>query len=175
MTTLRSFGRLLGMSALAGVFAAAIMTGVGRLQAAFGTPPQGNAGFALVDNQWLVGLASGLNFTYQSGVTAKASGTQATCTVLTSGVYQISVDTVGSSGDSVCLPFANAGVNVQIANNSSTTLNIFGQAGNNPSVSPAAADTINNTAGSSAYQLTTQQNADCFVAKNGAWRCVKGS
>ena len=55
MTTLRSFGRLLGMSALAGVFAAAIMTGVDRLRANIGVPPQGNAGFALVDNQWLVG------------------------------------------------------------------------------------------------------------------------
>lgn len=139
--------------------------------AVVGTPPI--AGPALQDGVWLQGLAGAQNFTFQSGIVAHAGGTQAACLNLPIGIAFIQVDTVASSGDSVCLPFAVAGANIQIRNNSATTLNIFGQAANNPLT--GAADTINGTAGSTNYSPTTQQSADCFVAKNGAWSCVKGS
>lgn len=134
-----------------------------------GQPPV--QGFQTPDGTWLLGLASGQNYTYQFGITAHAGGTQAACLILPAGIAFLSVDTVASSGDSVCLPFAVAGSDIQIANNSATTLNIYGQAGNN--LLTAAADTINATAGSTAYQPTTQQNTECFAAKNGAWRCMK--
>lgn len=150
---------------------ALVAASVGFAFAVTGQPPVN--GFQTPDGTWLLGLASGQNFSYQFGITAHAGGTQAACLVLPAGVAFLSVDTVASSGDSVCLPFAVAGTNIQIANNSATTLNIFGQAGNNPLT--AAADTINNTAGSTNYSPTTQQNTECYAAKNGAWRCMKGS
>lgn len=138
-----------------------------------GTPPLNNMGFGMVDANWLNGLAGGQNFTFQSGITAHAGGGQAACLQLQPSIAFYSVDTVATSGDSVCLPFAAAGANIQVANNSATTLNIFGQAANNPLT--GAADTINATAGSSAYQPTTTQNVECFAAKNGAWRCTKAN
>lgn len=153
------------------VLGALIAAAIGSASAVIGTPPTPATGFGLVDGIWLNGLAGGQNFTSQSGIVAHAGGTQAACLVLPAGIAFVSVDTVASSGDSVCLPFAAAGMNIQIANNSSTTLNIFGQAGNNPLT--AAADTINNTAGSTNFSPTTQQNTECFAAKNGAWRCAK--
>lgn len=153
---------------LVGAFMAAA---VGAACAAVGFAPV--PGFQTPDGTWLLGLSGGTNYTYQSGIVAHAGGTQAACLVLPAGIAMVSVDMVASSGDSVCLPFAVAGTNMQIANNSATTLNIFGQAANNPLT--AAADTINNTVGSSAYSPTTQQNVECVAAKNGAWRCMKGS
>lgn len=150
---------------------ALIAASVGAAVAVQGIAPVN--GFQTPDGTWLLGLAGGQNLTSQSGITAHAGGTQAACFVLPAGIALISVDTVASSGDSVCLPFAQSGTDIQIANNSATTLNIFGQAGNNPLT--GAADTINNTAGSTNYSPTTQQNVECYSPKNGVWRCMKGS
>lgn len=150
---------------------ALVAAAVGSAFAVVGTPPIN--GFATVDGNWLNGLAGGQNATFQSGIVAHAGGTQAACFNLPVGVYYMQIDTVATTGDSVCLPFAAAGTNVQIRNNGANTVNIFGQSANNPLT--GAADTINGTAGSSAYSPTTQQSADCFVAKNGSWSCVKGS
>lgn len=155
---------------LIGAFVAA---SVSAALAVVGQPPIPSNGPGLVDGTWLNGLAGGQNYTTQSGIVAHAGGTQAACTVLPAGIAQISVDTVATNGDSVCLPFAAAGMDIQIANNSSSTLNIYGQAANNPLT--GAADTINATAGSTNYSPTTQQNVECYAAKNGAWRCMKGS
>jgi hypothetical protein len=150
---------------------ALITAAVSGAYAVVGTPP--GTGPALIDGAWLNGLASGVNFTFQSGITAKAGGVQATCTLLPPNTYLISIDTVASTNDSVCLPFSVAGTNLSIANTGAQTLAIFGQAANNPL--SGTADTINATAGSSAYTLTTNTNAECFAVKNGAWKCVKGS
>jgi len=157
-----AFNMLVGALIAASVSVALAVTGQPQVQ-----------GFQTPDGTWLLGLAGGQNFSYQFGIVAHAGGTQAACTVLPAGIAFMSVDTVASSGDSVCLPFAVAGTNIQIANNSSTTLNIFGQAGNNPLT--GAADTINNTAGSTNYSPTTQQNVECVSPKNGVWRCMKGA
>ena len=142
MTKLRSVGRLLGMSALAGVFAAAIMTGVERLRANIGVPPQGNAGFALVDNQWLLGLAAGTNYTFQSGLTATGT-TQATALQLPTGIYGFEIDTVAAS-TGVALPACLPGTELSIYNNGLQTLTVYPSINNNTAVSPSAQDTINN-------------------------------
>jgi len=146
---------------------------VGAAFAVVGTPPLNNMGFGMVDAQWLNGLAGGQNATFQSGIVAHAGGGQPACFNLPVGVYYMQIDTVATLNDSVCLPFAVAGTNVQIRNAGAQTLNIYGQSANNPLT--GAADTINATAGSTAYAPTSNQSADCFVAKNGAWSCVKGS
>lgn len=139
--------------------------------AAVGTPP--STGQSLIDGVWLNGLAGGQNFAYQSGVTAKAGGTQAACVALTPGIYLYQVDTVASSGDSVCLPFAVAGTNLQIANAGANSMNIFAQAGTNSLT--ASTDTINAASNGTAYALSSNNNVECFAAKNGQWKCVKGS
>ena len=125
-----------------------------------------------MDGLWLNGLAGGQNATFQSGIVAHAGGTQAACFNLPVGIYYMQVDTVASPGDSVCLPFAVAGTNIQIHNNSANTLNIYGLAANNPLT--GAADTINGVAGSTPEIPVAHGSADCFVAKNGNWACVKG-
>lgn len=154
---------------LVGAFIAA---SVAAAFAVTGNPPVN--GYQTPDGTWLLGLSSGANMTYQSGITAHAGGGQAACTQLQPGIAFYSVDTVASSGDSVCLPYAVAGTDLQIANNSSTTLNIFSPSANN--LLTGAVDTINNVAGSSAYTNgTTQKNIECFSPKNGAWRCGSSS
>jgi hypothetical protein len=148
-----------------------IMMGVAF--AVVGNPPLPGMREGLVDGLWLQGMANGQNFSYQSGITAHAGGTQAACQNLPSNIAFTSVDTVATDHDSVCLPFAIAGMNIQIANNSGHILDIYGQSAVNPLT--AAADTINNVIGSTVYSPTTQQNIECFSAKNGAWRCTKAS
>jgi hypothetical protein len=149
---------------------ALICAAVGSAFAVVGTPPFTGPG--LVDGVWLNGLAGGLNFTTQSGITAHAGGTQAACLSLTPGAYLYEVDTVASGSDSICLPFAVPGFNISIRNAGAQTLAIYGQSANNALT--AAADTINATAGSSAYTMIANNSAECFVAKAGSWSCVQG-
>lgn len=158
------------------MLAGAIVFAIGAAFAASGTAPLFNTGYQLIDGQWLLGIAGGTNYTYQYGIVAHAGGGQASCTVLPPGVAMLSIDTVATSGDSICLPFATQGTDINFANNSSTTLGVYGQAANNPAT--GAADTINNVAGSTNYgsaNVTTQKNVECFAPKNGQWRCVTGS
>jgi hypothetical protein len=139
--------------------------------AVVGTPP--GTGPQLVDGAWLNGLAAGSNFNFQSGITAHAGGGQSVCQNLTPGVYLQQVDTVATTGDSVCLPFAVAGQNLSIRNNGANTANIFAQSATNGVTS--ALDTINNTTNTSAYTLSAQNIVECFVAKNGSWSCARGN
>lgn len=139
--------------------------------AVVGTPPE--FGFQLVDGQWLRGMAGGQNFSFQSGITARAGGTQATCTNITIGVYLVSVDTVASTGDPVCLPFALAGTNLNVRNAGAQQMNLFAQPGTNAAT--ATTDNINGTSNSTNYTLPANNIVECFAAKNGSWSCVKGS
>jgi hypothetical protein len=153
---------------------ALVAASVSLALAVTGQPPV--QGFQTPDGTWLLGVSGGQNFSYQYGITAHAGGTQAACLNLTPGIYLYQVDTVASSQDSVCLPFAVAGMNLNIRNNGASTLAIYGQPNNN--LLTGAADTINGTAGSTNYGapgLLTQTNVECFAAKNGAWSCVRGS
>ena len=138
-----------------------------------GVPPIPATGPGMVDGTWLNGLAGGQNFSYQSGIVAKAGGTQALATPLPIGIYLIEVDTVANTGDSVALPQCFQGSSLLIRNAGSGTLDVYGNVANNPLLSTATADTINAVAGSTAYTLTTNTNAIFFCAKNGAWSAGK--
>lgn len=140
--------------------------------AVVGIPPE--FGFQMVDGQWLRGVAGGQNFSFQSGITAKAGGGQTACTNIPSSIYLNQVDTVASSNDSVCLPFALAGANLQLRNNGANQLAVFAQSGTNAAT--GSTDSINGTSNGSSYPLntTTTMVTECFAAKNGAWSCVRG-
>lgn len=151
---------------------ACVAAAFGAAVAAVGTPPTN--GPQLVDGTWLNGLAGGQNYTYQSGITAHAGGTQAACLSLTPGISMYQVSTVASGNDSVCLPFAVAGTTLVLANAAaSNTLAIYAQPNNNQLT--GVGDTINAASNSSAYSLSAANNVDCFSPKNGIWNCVKGS
>lgn len=155
-----SFGAALGL----------ILIGA-MAQAVVGTPPTPGGSFALIDQTWLNGLAGGSNNTFQSSITAHAGGTQAAALVLNPNVNLVEVDTVATTGDSVALPQCVAGTYLFMANAGSGTLDVYG----NPTTNAASGtlDTINGTAGTSAYTLTTNTNAVFFCAKNGAWKAGK--
>ena len=160
------------LNMIVGAFLAA---SIGAAFAVVGNVPVN--GYQTPDGTWLLGLAGGSNWTYQSGITAHAGGTQAACLSLTPGIYLYEVDTVASAHDSVCLPFAQQGSNFSIRNGaSSNALAIYGQSNNN--LLTAAADTINGTAGSTEYPsggLSAGSSVECFAAKNGVWSCVHGN
>lgn len=96
------------------------------LAAQVGSPP--STGFALPDGAWLSGLAAGNNIAVQSGLTATASGTQATAVQLGQTVELFQLDTVATNGDSVALPIcaANpAGQQISIRNNGAASASVF--------------------------------------------------
>lgn len=128
-------------------------------------------GFQAVDGTWLLGIAGGTNYTYQSGITA-AGTNQATATQLSAGIAMFEIDTVASS-TGVALPQCVAGTQLDIRNAGASTLSIYGSATVNALT--AANDTINATAGSTAYTILTNTNATFFCAKNGAWSAGKVS
>lgn len=131
---------------------------------ATGTPP--GTGPQLVDGTWLNGIAGGTNSSYQSGLTATGSSSQATALQLTSGYTIVEVDTVGAN-TGVALPAAFAGTEISVYNNGASTLTIYPQIANNPIT--AAQDTINNSTSTTA---TTHTGLYFFCAKNGVW-CAK--
>lgn len=159
---------LAGMRAFGAGFALVLLGFIAH--AAIGTPP--GTGPALIDGVWLNGLAGGTNYTYQSGITAHAGGTQAAAFQLAAGINMFEVDTVASANDSVALPQCVAGSKLWLRNASaSNNMAVYGS----PTVNSltAANDTINGTAGSSAYTINSQTNGVFFCAKNGAWSAGK--
>ena len=138
-------------------------------RAVVGTPP--GTGFALVDGNWLTGLANGVNYSYQNGITAHAGGTQAAAFQLPQNVNMFQVGTTATTGDSVALPQCVAGSYIWLSNAGAGTLDVYGSPTTNPLT--AALDTIHATAGTSAYTLTTNTNAIFFCPKNGAWSAGK--
>lgn len=129
-------------------------------------------GYQTPDGAWLLGVVGGQNFTYQYGIVAKAGGTQATCTPITPGIYLNQIDTVATTNDSACLPFAIAGYNLNIRNNGAQTMALYAQAGTN--LVTAATDTINNASNTASYTIVAQNSVECFAAKSGVWSCVQG-
>lgn len=128
---------------------------------ATGTPP-GN-GFQLVDGVWLQGLAGGSNATFQNGLTAAGSSSQAGALQLAAGITLFETDTV-SSNTGVALPPAIAGTEISLYNNGSSTLTVYPSIVNNPITS--AQDTINNSTSTTANSHTSLY---FFCAKNGVW------
>lgn len=154
------------------VLGAIVAASIGAVMAATGQTPV--PGFQTPDGTWLLGLSGGQNFTYQSGITAHSGGGQTSCLVLTPGIYLYEVDTVAAGNDSICLPFAQAGVNFSIRNAAaSNSMNIFAQSGTN--LATATTDQINGSSNSSSYAVAAGSSAECFAAKSGQWSCVHGN
>ena len=107
-------------------------------------------------------MANGMGYASQYGIVAHAGGTQAPATPLTSGTCW--VETVGTAGDSVCLPSAVGGQYITVINNAANSMNVF-------SSNSSTADTINGTAGTTAYAIAAGKVVN-FVSKVGAWRAL---
>jgi hypothetical protein len=99
---------------------ALVAASVGLALAVTGQPPV--QGFQTPDGTWLLGLAGGQNYAYQYGITAHAGGGQTACQNLTPGFAMYQVDTVVTNADSICLPFAIAGTDLNLRNNTAQTL-----------------------------------------------------
>lgn len=96
---------------------------------------------------------------------------QANCTQLNNNALH-EIKTSASTGG-VCLPTATAGKEILIGNASGQTINLYSSA---TSFTTGTQDTINGTAGTTAYTgLTSGKNADCFVPANGAWYCASAN
>lgn len=136
-----------------------------------GQPP--GTGFNTTDGTWLNGLANGQNRSFVSGLTATAGGTQAAGLALPASVMLIQVDTVATTGDSVVLPQCLASRILTVINAGAGTLYVYGKVAVNPIT--GVADTINGTAGSTAYQMATLIVSQFICAKNGAWKALKSA
>ena len=128
--------------------------------AVVGTPP--GTGPALQDGVWLNGLAGGLNWLSQSGVSA-AGTNQATCTALNGAVELLEIDTAAAS-TGACLPTAVPGTELKIYNNGAQTVTIYTAVANNPVT--AAQDTINN---STSKTIAQHVSVTFWCAKAGVW------
>lgn len=120
-------------------------------------------------------LQQAINFNNQQAFTATLSVSQtsgqANCTQLSNNPV-VNVSTSASTGY-ICLPFASGGRVVYIGNAAGQTINIYSSA---TSFVSGTADTINGTAGTTAYAgLTSGKNAICFTPANGTWNCLSGS
>lgn len=143
---------------------AIIFASVTAALAVQGVAPVIGGGAALIDQNWLNGLAGGLNYSYQSGITAVGT-TQATATALPSGIMLLEVDTAaGSTG--VALPLCYAGTQFVLNNNGANNITVYPAVANNPTLSPAAQDTINNT---TTLTLNAHTQTAFACAKNGVW------
>lgn len=95
-----------------------------------------------------------INYSNATGITAFATGGQASATALTEEVNNIT--TVATAGDSVKLPAAVAGKHVHIKNSGAAALDIF----------PASADSIDALAVNLAIRIQPGSSID-FYAKDG--------
>ena len=107
-------------------------------------------------------IASGGGFTWVNNITAHAGGSQPSAVPLTAAMNRITV--VGTAGDSVALPSAIGGQAITVINASATSLIVF-------SSNASTADTINGTAGTTAYALAGGKTAD-FMSFPGAWHAI---
>jgi hypothetical protein len=107
-------------------------------------------------------ITNGGGFTYLNNITAHAGGLQPSAVPLTAAMNRVT--TVGSAGDSVCLPSAVGGQAITVINASATSMNVF-------SSNSSTADTINGTAGTTAYAIAGGKTAD-FMSFPGAWHAL---
>lgn len=114
----------------------------------------------------------GSGYGFSAALSISQTTGQANCTVLNNDKFQ-QVTTSAATGY-VCLPTATAGKELAIAMVPAQTLDIYSS--NTPFV-VGTADTINGTAGSTAYTSNTGSNrtTTCRAFANGAWNCVTGN
>jgi gas vesicle protein len=143
------------------VIGAIVSGAIGSAVAVIGTPP--GTGPQLVDGTWLNSLAAGQNETYQYGITATGSSSQATAFQLASGFAIVQVDTVASNAG-VAAPECVAGTEFLLYNNGANTLTVYPAISNN--LLTGAQDTINNTTSTT---VTSHNSLQFGCAKNGVW------
>ena len=108
-------------------------------------------------------LSVGGGVTATNTITAHAGGVQASAVALVSAINNVTV--VGTAGDSVALPSAVGGQTVYVINSSATSMNVF-------SSNSSTADTINGTAGTTAFAVAGGV-AVCFISPaSGVWRAM---
>jgi hypothetical protein len=130
-----------------------------------GNVPQN--GFSAIDGTWLLGLSAGTNYTYQSGITAAGTSSQATATQLPSGVYIMEIDTAASNSG-VALPPCVPGTQSILYNNGAQTVQVYPSIANN--LLTGIQDTINNaTSLNSGSGLATHTSIAFACAKAGNW------
>lgn len=117
----------------------------------------------LIDGRFVNGITQGHNLTYQSGVSAAGTSSQAAATQLSDLISVIEVDTVAANSG-VALPPALQGMRISVYNNSAASLLVYPAIANNPVT--AAQDTINNA---TSVTLAAHVGATYACAKNGVW------
>ena len=138
-----------------------------------GVAPQQD-GFALQEGLWLKSLAGGTNRRFQSGITAKASGSQTVYTQLASYIYCYQIDTCATTGDAVALPAAKAGTVCLVINNTATSnLSVYAYQGVNNGA--ANNDTINNNTNATANAIAAHTMTMYVCAKIGIWYAIKSA
>lgn len=131
-----------------------------------------DSGFALQDSPFVNGIAQGLNASSQS-LTAFAGGGQAGAKGISPNAMLIQIGTVATAGDSVALPFAVKGTWMVVFNGTATSANIFGRVPINKLT--GVIDTINGTAGSTAYAIAGGVSVLFFCPANGIWAALKSA
>ena len=130
-----------------------------------GEPPQ--QGYELPQGRWLLGVAGGVNFSYQYGITATGT-TQATSTQLPAGQFLLEVDTsTVSTGLGVALPPCMQGTALSLNNNTANTITVYPSIANNPKT--AAQDVIDVGSQATSTTITTYASKIFACAKNGVW------
>jgi hypothetical protein len=117
------------------------------------------------DGAWYTeGLANGFSSGFQTfsstdGIVAHAGGGQGAAVPLAS--MQNFIATVATAGDSVILPPAKAGMQIEVINKSATA--------GGPNVFPAVGETINALAANTAIAVPAQTIMLFFSGTNGSW------
>jgi hypothetical protein len=108
-------------------------------------------------------LVNGGGYSTLNGVTAHAGGGQTNGVLMSAAINRVT--TVGSAGDSVILPSAVGGQSITVINGSGTSMNVF-------SNTASTSDTINGTAGTTAYAIAGGKTAEFVSPASGVWHAL---
>lgn len=131
-----------------------------------------DSGFALQDSPFVNGIAAGQNAASQV-ITAFAGGGQAGAKGISPNALLVEIGTVATAGDSVALPFAVKGTWMVVFNASANSANMYGRVPVNKLT--GVIDTINGTAGSTAYAIAGGVSVLFFCPANGIWAALKSA
>jgi hypothetical protein len=109
-------------------------------------------------------ITSGGGFSTLNNITARAGGTQvAGAPVLSAAINSIAV--CATNADSVLLPSAVGGQAITVINAGAANASVF-------SSLSSTADTINGTAGTTAFNLVTGKTAEFISPAAGVWKVI---
>ena len=152
----KAFGASFGLVLLGALFALAAQTSLPY--------PTVNGPFLgdSNNNLWTItdNYGRGTGYFAASGLSVSQTSGQSNCTQLGTDAFQ-QIGTSAATGY-VCLPTAIAGKLVLVQNGTGQTIDVYGK----------GSDTINGTAGSTAYTgLTTQKLLICSAGVAAKWQC----